>query len=210
MKRYFITAIGTGSGKTLVSTILCEALKADYWKPVQSGTEEIDVEFVKSMISNTFTKFHPEKFKLKMPASPNIAANAEGIEINVFDFKLPTTSNKLIIEGAGGILVPLNDNGDFVIDLVTKFDCEVILVVNLYLGCINHSLLTINELRRRNISIKGIIFNGKPNKEVEYTILYYSKLPCLFRLNHQSTINKETIVEQAALFLKSNPTSHFE
>ncbi|MFN0048071.1 MAG: dethiobiotin synthase [Cytophagales bacterium] len=206
MNIYFVTAIGTGSGKTLISSIICEALHADYWKPIQAGLEEVDSVFVTNLISNSQSIIYPEQYSLKMPASANIAAKAEGLSLSLVDFHLPKTSNSIVVEGAGGILVPINDSGDFIVDLAAKFDCELILVINLYLGCINHSLLTINELRRRGLNMKGIIFNGDANTEVENTILNYSNSPCLFRLATQTNIDKSTILAQASLFLQQNPT----
>src|SRR6186997_2375007 len=106
--RYFVTAIDIDSGKTLVSAILCEALQADYWKPVQAGLPR-DSDTVRELVSNPLTKVHPERYLLRTPASPHAAAKLDGIEIKLQDFKIPVTNNTLIIEGAGGCLVPLND-----------------------------------------------------------------------------------------------------
>src|SRR4051812_35331298 len=103
---YFVTGIDTDSGKTLISAILCEALQADYWKPVQAGFPR-DSDTVKSLISNPITKIHPEKYLLKTPASPHASARIDGVEIVLENFILPLTNNQLIIEGAGGCLVPL-------------------------------------------------------------------------------------------------------
>lgn len=198
--RLFVTAIGTGCGKTVVSAILCEALQADYWKPVQSGTEEIDAETVQSLLGHSPITLHPERYKLKMPASPHQAAKAEGIEININDFELPATQRPLVIEGAGGVLVPLNEKGDFVVDLAAKFGCEIVLVSNTYLGSINHTLLTVNELKRRGLRIKGIVFNGETNPETEQIILQLTQLPCLLRVQKEDgAINNATIKRYATL-----------
>lgn len=192
-KIYFVTAIGTDSGKTVVSAILTEALKADYWKPVQSGMVDIDRETVQRLVSNTKSKFHPERYLLKTPVSPHAAARIDGVEINLEDFELPQTENHLVIEGAGGVLVPLNDKGDMVIDLALKFNAEVVLVSNIYLGSINHTLLTINELKRRGVKVKGIVFNGVSNPETEKYILEYSKLPCLMHIEPQKVLDNNVI-----------------
>jgi len=208
MKNYFVTAIGTGCGKTIISAMLCEAFKADYWKPIQSGTEEIDALTVKNLLFNSVSVIHPECYKLKMPASPNIAAAAEGKIIHLDNFAMPHTSNSIIIEGAGGVLVPINTTGDFVIDLAPKFNCDIILVVNIYLGCINHTLLTISELRRRNLPIAGLIFNGELNLEIENTIQSYSHLPCLYKLPKQTKLDKSTISRHAAQFFLDNLNLH--
>lgn len=198
---YFVTAIHTDSGKTLVSAILCEALQAGYWKPIQAGFPT-DSETVAQLISNAKTTIHPEAYVLKMPASPHASAKAEGIEINRGKIKLPLPSQDLIIEGAGGCLVPLAKDF-FVTDLITMFQAEVILVSNLYLGSINHTLLTVEALKSRGISIKGIIFNGEPNAESESIILSTTKLPVLLRVLQEPTITKE-VVQRYAQQLKKN------
>lgn len=188
---YFVTAIGTDSGKTLVSAILTEALKADYWKPIQSGQPR-DTDAVKELVSNDITRFHPETHLFKIPVSPHAAAKYEHLTIQLDDFVLPETTNEIVIEGAGGILVPINDN-DFVIDVAKELGCPVILVANLYLGSINHTLLTVDYLKRNQIPVKGIIFNGEPNIESETIIEKHSGFKVLLRLPKLSMINKEII-----------------
>ena len=205
MNNYFVTAIGTDCGKTLVSAILVEFLLADYFKPIQAGFPT-DTETVKNLITgnqstlldNFQSIFHKESYLLQMPASPHAAARAEGIEIKLENIVLPKTTNNLVIEGAGGVLVPLNDN-DFVIDIAKQFDCKVVLVANLYLGSINHTLLTINELKCRNMNVIGIIFNGEENKASEAIILKHSGYKCLLRINKEENINQETIKKYAQI-----------
>jgi len=202
MKQYFITAIGTDSGKTLASAILVEALKANYWKPVQCG-EPRDTDAVKDLISNTETQFHNEAYFLKKPASPHDAAKEENVEIRIDQIKnnhltLNTENSTLIIEGAGGLLVPLNDN-DFVIDIPQQLDVQVILVADLYLGSINHTLLTINELKRRRLKVAGIIFNGESNPESERIILHHSGYKKLLHILPEKEINKEVVKKYASL-----------
>ena len=148
---YFVTAIGTDSGKTLVSAILCKALQADYWKPVQAGYPT-DSEMVKSLLPDTDLRIHPETYVSKTPASPHAAAALENVTISLNDFEVPVHTRDLIIEGAGGCLVPLNDR-DFVIDLASRFSAEVVLVSNLYLGSINHTLLSWEGIKRRSLPI---------------------------------------------------------
>lgn len=198
---YFITAIGTDSGKTLVSAILCEALCADYWKPVQCGLPR-DTDTVRDLVSNTASIFYPERYLLKTPVSPHAAAKIEGINIEINSFELPPTKNTLIIEGAGGCLVPLN-NEDFIIDLMSKFGAEVIVVSNNYLGSINHTLLTLEALKRRLLPIKGLIFNGQPNEEGERIILHHAELKCLLRIDKEAEINRH-VVKKYATILKAN------
>ncbi len=187
---YFVTAIHTDSGKTLTSAILCEALGADYWKPVQCGAPR-DALTVSSLVSNSF--IHADGIFLEAPASPHAAAIAEGKTLTLDDFTEPSTkANDLIIEGAGGCLVPINDT-HFVIDLAKKFEARVVLVSNLYLGSINHTLLTWECLRNRNIPVQGIIFNGITNAQSEKVILHHTRLKVLLRIRPEQTINKETI-----------------
>lgn len=188
---FFVTAIGTDSGKTLISSILVEALKADYWKPVQAGMPT-DTETVEELVSNEITKFHPETHLFKLPVSPHAAAKFEHLTVGLDDFVLPETQNDIVIEGAGGVLVPLNDE-DFVIDIAKELNVPVILVVNNYLGSINHSLLTINYLESNNIPVKGIIFNGETNEESERIIEKHSGYKVLLKLPQLSLINKEVI-----------------
>jgi dethiobiotin synthetase len=198
---YFVTAIDTDSGKTLVSAILSEMLEADYWKPVQAGLPR-DSETVKALISNTKTRIHPEQYLLKTPASPHASAKIDRININLSDFKLPVADN-LVIEGAGGCLVPLNEN-DFVIDLIQKLGAPVIVVADLYLGSINHTLLTLEALKARKLPIKGLIFNGDSNPESERIILkHHSSLRFLLHIKKEPAI-KADVVKTYAAKLKSN------
>jgi dethiobiotin synthetase len=198
---YFITAIGTDCGKTFFSAVLCEALQADYWKPVQAGFPR-DADTVKNLLSNSVSKIHPETFVLNTPASPHAAAKLDGVTIELEKFKIPETKNNLVIEGAGGCLVPLNDH-DFVISLVKKFHAEVILVSQLYLGSINHTLLSADYLRRNNFKVKGIVFNGLSNPESEDIILKHTGLSCLLRIEQEPAVTKEIVVEYAER-LKTN------
>lgn len=201
--RYFVTAIGTDSGKTLVSTILCEALQADYWKPIQAGLPK-DTDVVRKLVSNPKTVFHPEAYSLKTGVSPHAAARIDQITIHIEGIQIPNTGNTLIIEGAGGCLVPLNDK-HFIIDLIPLLQAEVIVVSNLYLGSINHTLLTLEALKQRKISVKGLIFNGDPNEESEQIILHHSKLKCLLRIKKEPVINPAVIQQYAGLL---NDTWH--
>lgn len=204
---YFVTAIGTDSGKTLVSAILVKALQADYWKPVQCGLPR-DTELVEYVVDNNHSVMHRETYFLNTPASPHTAAKIDEVEIKLDDFRLPDNDNhQLIIEGAGGVLVPLNTT-DVVIDLATKFNCEIILVSNHYLGSINHTLLTAEELKRRNFKVKGIIFNQVENshtseadlikiKSTEEIILSKTGYKCLLRIANEEHITQEVVMRYA-------------
>lgn len=175
----FVTGIGTGIGKTIISAILVEKLKADYWKPIQSGDlDDSDTMKVKSLVTNASSVFHPEAYRLTQPYSPHKSAAMDGITIDPQKIILPQTERPLIIEGAGGLMVPLNDTF-LMIDLVKQLDAEIILVSQNYLGSINHTLLSVDALKQRDIPVKGIIFNGPPDIDSEQFILGYSKLPLL-------------------------------
>lgn len=194
MANYFVTGIGTGIGKTLVSSILTEKLNADYWKPIQAGDLDVsDSLTVQNLLTNTKTVIHPERYRLNTPASPHYAAKLDGIEINLNDFTLPQTENNLIIEGAGGIMVPLNEK-ELLLDLIIKLDVAVILISQNYLGSINHTLLSVNLLKQHHIKIKGIIFNGDENTETQRYILQYTGCKFLGHIPTISSINKESVV----------------
>jgi len=200
MKRIFITGNGTDIGKTVISAIITEALQADYWKPVQAGElDNTDTMKVKQLVSNSKTVFHPERFKLHQPLSPHAAAEIDGVKIQLKDFSLPNTDNHLIIEGAGGLMVPLN-NQILIADLISYLDVSVILVSRNYLGSINHTLLTIQELRRREIPVLGIVFNGIHTPQSENFIHQYTKLRVLFRVDMEQTIDKQVILKYAQNF----------
>ena len=193
-KRYFVTGIGTDVGKTVASAILVEALEADYWKPIQSGaTTDSDRRTVQSLITNTKSVFHPEVYSLTEPLSPHAAAELDGVEIDLDKIVVPETENTLIIEGAGGLMVPLNYKGLMVVDLITYCKAEAILVSRNYLGSINHTLLSIEALINRNIPIKGIIINGAENKATE-RVIQDTGIPMLGRINEEPAVTKEVVL----------------
>lgn len=194
MKKQFIVAgIGTEIGKTFISSVLVEALQADYWKPIQSGGLDFsDTDTVKSLVSVSNNTFFPEAYRLNEPLSPHAAAALDGITIELSKIQLPVTERNLIVELAGGLMVPLNDN-DLVIDMVQQLNLPVILVSKNYLGSINHTLLSIESLRSRNIPVEGIIFNGISNASTEHFILNYTKLKCLGRIPTQAEIDKPAV-----------------
>lgn len=187
---YFVTAIGTDSGKTLVSAVLTEMLGCGYWKPVQAG-EPRDTAEVQRLVSNPACQFNKESYLLGTPASPHYAAEVDGVKIALDRFLLPT-ENQLVIEGAGGLLVPLNEN-DVIADMIPLMKAQVVLVSNLYLGSINHTLLTIEELKRRNLEVKGIIFNGEPNPASEDIILKKSGYRRLLDIPKLEEITPEVV-----------------
>lgn len=190
--KYFVTAIGTDSGKTLVSAILTEALEADYWKPIQAGLPA-DSDTVKSLLSNSKSRVLPEAVRLQMPASPHAAAEAEGRTLRLEDMRLPSGFREpLVVEGAGGCLVPVNSE-ESVIELVPRLGAQIILVSNHYLGSINHTLLTVDLLKQRNYPVAGIIFNGDPMPGTEEVILQRSGYRCLLRIARHQRIDKALV-----------------
>lgn len=196
-KKYFVTGIGTEIGKTITSAVLVEYLQADYWKPIQSGDlHQSDSLKVKALISNIKTKFHPEAYRLTQPFSPHYSAKLDGVHIDLNKIEIPETANHLIVEGAGGLLVPLNEE-HLIIDLIKKLALEVILVSKNYLGSINHTLLSVEALRSRNIPVKGIIFNGEENPASESIIIKMTGLNVIGRIPNLAEINKENILAVA-------------
>lgn len=186
-------------GKTIASAIIVEALEADYWKPVQAGdVDHSDSHKVQSFISNDKTVIHPNSYLLNTPASPHLAAELDGITIDLKQIKEPKTNNHLVIEGAGGVFVPLNAT-DCVIDLIHP-DYKVIVVSRHYLGSINHTLLTIESLHNRKIAIGGIIFSGDENPSTESIILSKTGLKCIGRIEQEPYFDQNVIKEYADKF----------
>ena len=198
-KPIFVTGIGTGIGKTIISAILVEKLKADYWKPIQSGDlDDSDTNKVKSLVSNNISHFYEEAYQLSQPFSPHKSAAIDRITIDPKNIIPPATDNLLIIEGAGGLMVPLNS--DFLmIDLIKQFEAEVILVSQNYLGSINHTILSVYALKKEGIPIKGIIFNGIKDIYSKEFIVDYSGLDLLGHVPQYKFIDKNTIIEAGEL-----------
>ena len=197
--KLFITGIGTDVGKTIASAIITEALEADYWKPIQAGDlATSDSHKIKAYLSNGKTVVHPNSYALNTPASPHLAAELDNMLIDINQIIEPVTENHLVIEGAGGIFVPINDT-ETIIDLIQP-DYKVIVVSRHYLGSINHTLLTIEALQNRNIAIAGILFNGKENESTESIILKKTGLNCIGRIDEEPYFDQNVICEYADLF----------
>lgn len=197
MNQFFVTGIGTEIGKTIVSAVLTEALEADYWKPIQSGDlDNTDSMKIERWISNPHTRIHPERYRLNQPLSPHASAALDGVEIKVSDFELPRTDRPLIVEGAGGLLVPLSLQ-ETMLDLIEHLQLPVILVVRHYLGSINHTLLSLEVLRVRGIELVGIVYNGVENEASERAIEALSGVKVLGRVGEMATISSAAIVQAA-------------
>lgn len=197
--KLFITGIGTDVGKTVAASIIVEALEADYWKPIQAGDlDHSDTDKVKKRVYNKKSVFFENAYALQTPASPHVAAEIDGLTIDLNQIIEPKTKNHLVIEGAGGVFVPLNDK-DCVIDLIQP-DYKVIIVSRHYLGSINHTLLTIEALKSRNISIAGIIFSGDENQATENIILSKAKVPMIGRIDNEPYFDENVVKYYADKF----------
>lgn len=194
-KKFVVTGIGTGVGKTVVSAILSEALRANYWKPVQAG----DLDNSDSMKVESWTdkvNVLPETFKLRQPMSPHAAAEIDNVIIDAVNL-YPPTVEPLIIEGAGGLMVPLNSSGLTYLDVFEHWKLPVILVSRHYLGSINHTLMSCELLKNKGLQIAGIIFIGDENPATESIILKVTGAPMIMRIPEVERINKRIIQEQA-------------
>ena len=191
---FFITGTDTDVGKTVVAAMFTLGLGAAYWKPVQSGLEPTtDTELVRSLTQLPDAHFFPERFRLTQPLSPHAAAAIDGVAIALSDFRVPnfsappSTKPHLIIEGAGGLMVPLNEQ-DYMLDLINHFQVPVCLVARSTLGTINHTLLSIEQLRRADIPIMGVVLNGPKNEGNRAAIAHYGQVPILAELEPMETI----------------------
>lgn len=194
-KRFFITGISTEVGKTIASAILTEALEADYWKPIQAGDLEYsDSHKIEHLISNKKSRIHANAYALKTPMSPHAAAEIDQIEIKIDQIQEPKTENHLVIEGAGGLLVPLNIQ-ETILDLIQP-EYQVILVSRHYLGSINHTLLSYQLLKQNGVS-PAILFIGNEHHSTESIIQQMTNAPILGRIDEEKEINAQVIQKYA-------------
>lgn len=207
MATIFVSGIGTGVGKTLISAILAEALDADYWKPIQAGLGDgTDTDWVKKNITNGDARVHPELYRLRLPASPHIAAREEGVSISVSKIceAVPKNNRNLIVEGAGGLMVPLNEQ-EFVIDLIQALDAKVILISRNYLGSINHSILTSYIAKEKKLNVLGWVFNDH-YLDYENEIAIWSGYPRLGSVPRIEGYDHDFVARQAQIFKKKFET----
>ncbi|WP_338151999.1 dethiobiotin synthase [Chryseobacterium angstadtii] len=203
MNKLFITGIGTEVGKTICSAVLTQYFKADYWKPVQSGDLEYSDSYkIESWTDDTVC--HPETYRFKLAASPHQSAREEDVQIDINHFQIPQTDNMLIVEGAGGLMVPLSDD-TFMIDLIEKLELPTALVVRNYLGCINHSLLSIMALEQKEIKLEYLILNGTFPPDTERVISgYIKKETRIIRIPEIDQPTKDSIRNAAEQLKKTN------
>lgn len=205
MVRIVVAGIGVDVGKTITSAILTRVLHADYWKPIScSHFEGSDRQTVEHLLAGTNHTCHREAFSLPTPVSPHEAAQLAGIEIQPSQISLPTLVKNLVIEMVGGILVPLNTH-TLAIDLFKKWECHWVLVSKNYLGSINHTLLTVEALRKRGIEPLGIVFNGKENIASETFLCNYTQLNVIGRIKEEENISPKTIERYSDLWKKHTP-----
>lgn len=209
-KAFFVTGTDTGVGKTVVSAILVHGLQAHYWKPVQSGGksagagESINMDSIDAYTDSAFLtaagvppdRILPERYRLSQPLSPHLSAKLDGVQIRVEDFTLPDTTamKHVIVEGAGGLLVPLNDK-EKIIDLISHLDIPVLLVARSGLGTINHTLLSLEALRSRNISILGVVMVGEFNTENRNAIEMFGKVDVIGEVPVLKELNRNTMLD---------------
>jgi len=198
MHKIFVTGISTEVGKTIASSIITEALEADYWKPVQAGDlDNTDSHKVDSYISNAKTVIHPSSYELKTPMSPHAAAAIDGVKIDLQKIIPPTTDNSLVIEGAGGLLVPLNDD-DTILDIIMP-SYKVVVVSRHYLGSINHTLLTVNWLKQKGYEV-SLLFSGDAHSSTEDIILQKTGVALIGRIDEEPRFDKAVIKKYADRF----------
>ena len=187
-KGFFITGTDTGVGKTLVSLGFCLHFKASYWKPIQTGRPS-DACFIRQFLPKK--QIHPSSYALKKPLSPNQAGEKENITIDLNKIFVPE-SPFLIVEGIGGVYVPLNDKNNLM-DLMKLLNLPVIVVARSGLGTLNHSLLTLSALKNKGLEIAGVVLSGSKNKENKRDIEKWGGFPILLEIPPLSSIKKEKL-----------------
>lgn len=192
MKQIFVTGTDTGIGKTVTCAWLCTHWQADYWKPIQSGLiETTDSEWVRTLAG---TQTHPERYQLQAPLSPHLAADLEGVKIQLQDFQIPSHAGKLVIESAGGCLVPINWRHTM-IDLMQHLDVCALLVARSGLGTINHTTLSLLALKAAQIPVLGVVMVGEPNPNNREAIEHFGEVPVLAELPHLSKLSAQALAD---------------
>jgi len=196
-QQYFVTGTDTGVGKTVLSALLCAALDASYWKPIQTGTEvDSDTRAVELLAGLPKEKLLPEVYQFAPPVSPHLAAQKAGVRIDLAKIKLPVNASDipLIVEGAGGVLVPLNEN-ELMVDLIRQLKLPVILAARSSLGTINHTVLSLAALRKVGIGVAGVVMIGATNSENRAAIEEYGKVRVVGEISWQAELNRELLLE---------------
>lgn len=192
-KGLFITGIGTDVGKTVAAAVITKALEADYWKPAQCG----DLNNSDSIKISKLTglKTLPEAYRLQAPMSPHAAAELEEIELSIEEIELPVSENTIVVEGAGGVMVPFNSKETY-LDLMVKLNMPVVLVTRHYLGSINHTVLSWKVLKEAGLNIAAVVISGTPHESTESHFEAVMDVPFI-RINELEEVNSETITAEA-------------
>jgi dethiobiotin synthetase len=194
--RFFITGTDTGVGKTVASALLCAALDAVYWKPIQTGTREgTDTAAVIRMAELTRTRTIPEGYRFAPPVSPHLAANRAGVRIQLGRISLPRLEKRenLIVEGAGGVLVPINGK-ELMLDLMKHLGLPILLVSRTSLGTINHTLLSLAALRLARLDVRGVILIGKKNSDNRAAIERYGQVTTVGRIPFLKRLHRAALL----------------
>jgi dethiobiotin synthetase len=190
-KHLFITGIGTDVGKTVVSGALCAQLNLPYWKPVQTGADDAsDSDWIRR--SQAATRIYPSIYSFSPPVSPHLAAKLAQQTIELETLLKNAPKERTVIEGAGGLMVPLNEKSTMV-NLMLGLDCEAIVVSRHYLGSLNHTLMTLRLLQLSGVQLKGLIFSGQNDEESESIIIKHSGVPVLGRVGPLVRFDRDTL-----------------
>ena len=196
---YFITGTDTHVGKTVAAAWLIQHLDGAYWKPVQSGLEDaIDADVIADLTGLQPADIHPSAYMLSEPLSPHEAARRDGVTISLDRFEIPVAKKPLVVEGAGGVLVPLNDS-NLMVDLMAHLGVPVILVCRTALGTINHSLLSLEVLRARGIDVRGVILSGPPVAHNRDAIAHYGQVEIIAEIPQLDPLTQQAISRIPAL-----------
>ena len=193
--RIFVTGTSTDIGKTVVSGILVAGLRAHYWKPVQTGLNAgTDTDWIRRHTAIPESRIHRETYSLQQYLSPHAAAALEDVEIKLDAFAIPDVpvDEFLVVEGAGGVMVPLNRQ-HYMLDLIKSLDIPVLLVVDSQLGTINHTLLSLLQLRRCGIAIVGVVMNGPKNQGNRESLEFYGEVPILAEIEQLTDLNPASL-----------------
>jgi|SRR5579864_7185059 len=194
-QRYFVTGTDTGVGKTVLSALLCAALDASYWKPIQTGTEiDSDSRTVKLLAELAEEKILAEAYQFAQAISPHLAARRAGARIDLAEIKLPAGDAPLIVEGAGGVFVPVNER-ELMVDAMRQLGLPVLLAARSSLGTINHTTLSLAGLRSAGVDIAGVVLIGAPNAENRAAIVEFGKVRVVGEIPWLAELNRTVLLE---------------
>jgi len=194
-KSLFVTGTDTNVGKTLLSALLVAALDAIYWKPIQTGASEgTDRQTVIKLAEIAERQTIPESYCFEPPVSPHLAAEASGVRIDLARIEAPANlDTPIIVEGAGGILVPINES-DLMLDLARHLGFPVLIAARAALGTINHTLLTVRALRCAKIALRGVVMIGDRNRDNERSVEHFGAVPVVGTIPWLDTLDRQTLL----------------